>query len=361
MVEKKTYVIGAILLVLLATGIVYISMGDQVKIRVDNDKTTFYLKNINADGEFYGRWLVTGREYVKLYDGSKLEYRDAKNIEINTVIDDTRITITRNTPYKSGARIIQTYEFDGAIDDVLLFPISHEIKCFNCEGNILQYEVRDLKNYNGETKGLLDVQNIQIDRMKIEWEEGNYYAKIFQQKSSDKVIVKYRPKSNYETYSIRLFDPIIPLSKAMVLFADKATLERDIFGYVNELDDNTTIVEAGKYIKLNFPVKLDYENDITIYAESESSTNIEVSTDKQVLGDFNITSFNKYRFDLETLSGIEDKFYLGINDEDLNIDYILDPPICPDSMIGNGTEANPCVITNCTQLQEIDTITNYSW
>ena len=84
--EAGQWTIGVLLLVLLASGVVYVSMGDQVKIRVDDDKTTFYLKNINEDGDYYGNWLVAGREYVKLYDGSKLIYRDAKNINIPNII-----------------------------------------------------------------------------------------------------------------------------------------------------------------------------------------------------------------------------------------------------------------------------------
>ena len=46
MVDKTTLTIGSLLLVLLATGVVYITM-DKVKLRVDNDKSTFYVVNEN--------------------------------------------------------------------------------------------------------------------------------------------------------------------------------------------------------------------------------------------------------------------------------------------------------------------------
>ena len=49
--------IGFVLLSLLTSGIVYIQLQDDVKIRVDDDKTTFYVKNEN------NRWTVLDRDW----------------------------------------------------------------------------------------------------------------------------------------------------------------------------------------------------------------------------------------------------------------------------------------------------------
>ena len=55
--------IGILLLVVLVSSVAYVTF-DNAKIRVDNDKSTFYVLNENS------RWIVAGREYNKLYDGT---------------------------------------------------------------------------------------------------------------------------------------------------------------------------------------------------------------------------------------------------------------------------------------------------
>lgn len=212
MAYKKT--IGYFLLtVLLLSGIVYISM-DSVRLRVDNDKSTFYIKNLDNDGNVYGRWLVSGREYNKFYDGSSLIRRHAKDINISTIVNNTNnlTIIKRFTPYFNGANIIDTYLFNGSTKDVELFPVTHTIEIYNgntCGDNgcIFQYEVRDL-DYNGSTRKAVSPESFGM-RMNVEWQEGAYYSKIFKQVKSNKLIVKYRVKSDYVKINTRLFDPII--------------------------------------------------------------------------------------------------------------------------------------------------------
>ena len=80
MENKTKYVIGFLTLILLASGVVYISL-ENVRLRVDNDKSTFYVKNDN------NRWVVSGREYNSLFDGTKKMNRDKKSIKINTDIN----------------------------------------------------------------------------------------------------------------------------------------------------------------------------------------------------------------------------------------------------------------------------------
>ena len=241
--------VGALLLIVLVSGVIYVSLDDKVRIRVDEDKTTFYIKLLDAQGEPQGRWRVSGREYIKLFQGTKLQYRDAKNIQISQTTVGEKITIKKNTPYKNGASIIQTYEFDGGIEDLELFPISHTIDVYNAEGMILQYEVRDLE-YDGETRVAVSPESFG-KRMKVEWFGEPYYHKVFQQISSDKIIIKYRPQSDLETYKVRLFDPI----------PEAATISLVSFGEEWQVYDNTG--EFNTY----FQDKNDKKTEIGWYAK----------------------------------------------------------------------------------------------
>jgi len=206
MADKTTLTVGTLIVILLAS-VVYISFEDTARMRVDVDKSTFYIKLLDDNGDPKGRWLVSGREYVKLFKGTRLQYRQKSKITIDTDIDENKVTIVKTTPYSNGASIRQTYRFDGSLEDVELFPISHDIEINGGRGMILQYEIRDL-TYDGVTKFVESPQSFG-KRMKVEWQDGNYYAKVFQQKvASDKLIVKYRVKEDYMKISARLFDPI---------------------------------------------------------------------------------------------------------------------------------------------------------
>ena len=51
--ESRTEMVGILLIVLLASGVIYISLDDKVRIRIDDDKSVFYVKE--------GRWLIFQR------------------------------------------------------------------------------------------------------------------------------------------------------------------------------------------------------------------------------------------------------------------------------------------------------------
>ena len=117
MVDKKT--IGLLIVMILLSGAVYITLSGQgVKIRVDKDKATFYVFDDNIH-----RWVVGGREYNKLFDGSSLMHRNLSSIYINVTNTSDTVTITRFTKYIRGPIIIDTWFFNGKISDKKLFPI----------------------------------------------------------------------------------------------------------------------------------------------------------------------------------------------------------------------------------------------
>ena len=209
--EKKKYILGSIAIIL-ALSFVIISMpGIGVKMRVDEDKTTFYVKLLDDAGIPYGRYLVSGREYNRLFSGNTLQYRDKSTININTTIDNATnsTTIIRSTGYQNGAIIKDTYEFDGGTTDVELFPVSHKVEVINGSGLFYRYTVDELKD-TGEKRKLIDEYEISFGmRMKVELDEGYNWAWIGWPYGSDSLSAQYKIETDYEVFNVRLFDPLI--------------------------------------------------------------------------------------------------------------------------------------------------------
>jgi hypothetical protein len=192
---NKAITIGFLVLLVLSS-VIYISMSG-VRLRVDHDKSTFYVKN-DAN-----RWVVSGREYNKLFDGSSQMNRRTSGITIDQQVLDDKVIITRTTPYIRGPVIVDEYVFDGKIDDVRLFPVSHTVKIYNGSGYFYRYEVRDLV-YDGESRAL-DVDSMSFGRnMKVEFDLDYRWARVYK---SGIMKVQYDIESDYEEFSVRLFDP----------------------------------------------------------------------------------------------------------------------------------------------------------
>ena len=199
MVDKK--IIGTLILIFLV-GAVYISMLG-VRIRIDVDKATFYVKENNV-------WVVSGREYLKIFEGSSQLNRNVSGIVINTVTDDVNqnVTITKITPYIRGPLIRDTYKFDGKIDDVSLFPIAHTIEVINASGKYFRYEIKNLV-YSGPTYKLNGETELVFGRnMKLQLQPGYRWAWVY---SSGVVKAQYEISTDYEIFNIRFYDPVITL------------------------------------------------------------------------------------------------------------------------------------------------------
>jgi len=201
MAIDKNWALGVLLVVLLTSGVIYVAM-DNVRLRVDNDKSTFYVKNDN------NRWVVSGREYNNIFDGTTKMNRRASEITIEEFIDEEAetIKIIRTTPYIRGPVIKDIYTFDGKIDDVELFPIQHTVDIFNATGYFYRYEVRDLV-YDGPTVKLNTTSASFGRNMKVEWDDDYRWAWLYK---SGILKVQYDIPSDYEVFSVRLFDPNTP-------------------------------------------------------------------------------------------------------------------------------------------------------
>ena len=191
------------MLVILASA-VYITMGDDARIRVDDDKSTFYVQNEN------NRWVVAGREYNKLFDGSSRMNRRSSSIEVTTrnyTFNNTQfVEIVRTTGYIRGPRIVDTYNFNSESTDIEQFPISHKVEIYNASGYFYRYEVRDLV-YDGTTYKLNGELSIPFGRsMNVEIHPDYRWAWVYK---TGILTAQYDIPSDYEVFNVRLFDPII--------------------------------------------------------------------------------------------------------------------------------------------------------
>src|SRR3990167_2764748 len=196
---KQTYIIGFLVLVVLSASF-YIFLPEKVRVDVTATDTKY---SVWEDS----KWVLGATEVVLLWEGAtKMR---AKSRELNWKDDGGIITFNRTVYWKNN---IVTYEyiiFDSSINNVELVPIKHTVSGINWAGKILAFEYKDIL-YGGETKEINSPFSFG-HKMKLEWQEGAYYSKVFQNKlSSDKIIIKYKPQQDYQIFSVRLFDPADP-------------------------------------------------------------------------------------------------------------------------------------------------------
>ncbi len=195
--SKKTIVLSVFMvLVILSTGY-YVLLPDKVRIDFQNTRNLYSVFE-------NGNWELAATEYVYLFDGtSKMRAKNRSNYQI---IQGDNLYIHKIANYKEGIIVEETLVFDTSSGDVKSFPKERTVLCHNCEGKIIQFELRDIL-YNGETKSITSPFSFG-HKMKLEWQEGAYRQKVYQQKvASDKIILRYRPVESIETYRVRLFDP----------------------------------------------------------------------------------------------------------------------------------------------------------
>ena len=131
----------------------------------------------------------------------------AKSRELINWTDDEYAYERRISKWKDNITTYQDYIFLRSATQVEDLPMDNIFTCHNCEGKIVHYEIRDIL-YTNETK-LIESPFSFGHNMEIEWQEGNYFNKVYQQISSDKIIIKYKPTKSIEEYHVRLYDPII--------------------------------------------------------------------------------------------------------------------------------------------------------
>ena len=189
-------------MIVLSTSI-YIFMPDNIKISVENTRTKYSVWEDES-------WTLSATEYINLYDGTTKMRAKSRDVSYN--ITDNITTIIRISLWKDNIKTIDTYKFDSTVKDVEFIPIEHKLECFNCKGKIVHYEYRDIV-YNDVTRKAISPECFGLN-MKIEWQENDEFmwAKLYQQKyASDKLIIRYRPDTDYNVYFVRMYDPKIPI------------------------------------------------------------------------------------------------------------------------------------------------------
>ncbi len=240
----KKYAIGILVLVLL-TASIYILYPDNVRIDVGKTYSTFKVWESDS-------WVLAGQEYSLMFDGTKKMRASSRTIE--SFVNENIVTIIRTANFKNNVTVIDTYTFDGNEKDVKLFPISHDINVLNGVGYILVYEVTKL-DYSGETiKDILSPQEFGHN-MRIEWEDGNYYSRIWGYANRDegKLTIKYRLDSADFTKQVKLFDPpkvIRTLQTDTTCVNGKCTA----IGYLNQvnIEYNGEFIPVEDYLEVEF-------------------------------------------------------------------------------------------------------------
>jgi len=221
----KKILLGSALVLVILTASFYLLMPE--KVRIDFEKTRTIFK-VYEDNKF----VVSGIEYVRLFDGTKL--MRAKNRTINFTISRDILgykTVTeRISSFKNEIIIEELYEFDNGVVNVENVPIAHDICFSNAKGKIFEYMI-DKITYDGETKDILSP--FLFDKnMKVEFQEDYYRAKVYNYKyASDKIKIRYRVIRDYQCFKVRLFDPVlfgINVTKICDWRADK----KNTYGYV---------------------------------------------------------------------------------------------------------------------------------
>lgn len=223
MVDKR--MVG-LLLVLILSGAVYVVWPDKgVKFRIDTDKSTFYML-------MDGRYKVVAREYNSVWSGSTKLNRRLSDTFIDTTIGTNEIILHRTTTYQRGPVIVDTYTFSGDETAIEKFPLTHTIEIYNGSGYIYQYEVRDLRLYDGDTLKNID-RPLNIGKLTIEWDEGSYWNTLYK---SQIFKARWRVTDDYMMLENRVFDPSAPVMNTSRIFSEDNLTETPLELFCNATD-----------------------------------------------------------------------------------------------------------------------------
>lgn len=285
---KFTYKLSSFLILVVLTSSIYIFMPDKVKLVVENTRSKFYV--------WEDAWILSATEYMYLYDGTAKMRAKEREVTFTTQGDLTKIM--RVARYKDNITTIQLYEFRSDLNDIELFPVKETAACINCEGKIVHFEYRDLA-YNGITRNA-NSPELFGHNMKIEWQTGYYRAKLYQQKvASDKLIIRYRPSSDYVIYSIRMFDPTVNLYLDSV--SNNRSYEFQTTAQLNATSSSGTVcidIDDASGTEINVScgsTETNYNYTIDLLREDKFNDN---TTNKNLTSSGNITITMDNRTDL---------------------------------------------------------------
>lgn len=242
--ENKIW-LGSLLLIFLASGIVYVQY-DDFKIRFSettckNDGTlsVYYIKNSNS------LWTVNAKEFGGVFDGSSKMNRNVSSIKYSYFLDSGSSVFVQKAEvsYLRGVKEVHTWYFDGSLDNIEFVPVYHDIEVFNAEGKFYRYEVRNLKGVNTSEN---IVSPVQFGRIKLNFQDGYNWAKSY--KTGGIVKVQYKISSDYFKMRFNLVDPEVFDVKKV-----NKTLKYDnlCLDWINVTESKLVSVEVPFYFKEN--------------------------------------------------------------------------------------------------------------
>lgn len=194
MATSTKWIVGFLTIIIAAT-VVTVTLMQDVRLKVDATKATFYVYE-------NGKWNISGVEYLKIYNGT----RQIKQLSasIDTQKEDNRVVITRTARYNNSVTVVDIYSFDGSLRDKESFPLKHEIIVFNATGLTLQYQIQQL-TYGGPTLRVDNLHKMSFGKnMVVTWQTGATYAQI---SNTNVLTVKYKIKSAKDIFNVRFYDP----------------------------------------------------------------------------------------------------------------------------------------------------------
>jgi len=201
MVNIKKGLYGALFIILATATTFFIALqGSNVSMKITPTSSTFY---VNESGHMN----VAGVENVYLYNESK-KLSVLYKSPISSELENDSIVVTKYKSYDVYGPpiiVIETYKYNPNSTNIESFPISHTIQVLNGKGLTLQYEVSKL-SYDGSSRNAFSPERFG-NNMKVEWQEGAFYAKLSKLLTGGKLVVKYKIDTNYTQYNVRLFDP----------------------------------------------------------------------------------------------------------------------------------------------------------
>lgn len=120
---------------------------------------------------------------------------------------------------------------------------------------------------------------------------------------------------------------IIELSEAGHLDDNRNFID-NVYEFVMERDSNFVNIPAGDYLRVNFHKNLTKDNDIIIYARSDSNAEVDVyeKNSEVMIASFGVISEDReYKVYLTGLEGEQDGFDLLVKNGNVEFDYVIDP------------------------------------
>lgn len=300
MATAKTYVYGILTFIVAALAVTVI-FNNQLKLNIENTKSTFYVFENN-------KWNISGVEYNSILNGSKkLAMTDCN---ILNQLSSEQSTIIRICHYADNVTIMDEYLFNGNLKDKEMFPVSHQIAVLNAHKYRYQYDVKSAKYLSEGISSFTLAKN-----MKVSFSPG-YSSK---KHTATTITLIYPLKTDSEVFNIKLFDPVSNGVNVTIL-EDGLEAERNyeigttaqiniLLNYTRNSTNNLTLCVDIDHPDFGVNYTCAYSNNITInYSQNDVAytrfSNGETSKQLTSGSPFNISGYQYELFKYDyTLSG----------------------------------------------------------